>query len=158
MPSFIQEVLSTPWNIAPRATSLCRSLVSERVKVETADSVAFLRRIVDAPPSDLSFVDLLYLHSYDVDWDNITPSAVHHLKGSSRSSRLSRPRHWWLSTIHLEVYRHGQRKPLPAGRASRYWRQRKILAEYAAQVGAVLAFQSYQCGWMKLRAPAGKSP
>ena len=34
----------------------------------------------------------------------------------------------------------------------------KYIAEYAAQVGAVLAFQSYQCGWMKLRAPAGKSP
>ena len=52
-------------DINPNTTSLCRSLVSERVKVETADSVTFLRRLADEPPSDLAFVDLVYLDSYE---------------------------------------------------------------------------------------------
>jgi len=64
----------------PQATALCRSLVSDRVRIHTDDSIAWLKSLTDDPPAELRYVDLLYLDSYDVDFDDPLPSAIHHLK------------------------------------------------------------------------------
>jgi hypothetical protein len=47
---------------------------SEQYQVFCSDSVTWLKN-----KQDLSIVDLFYLDSYDVEWDDDTPSATHHL-------------------------------------------------------------------------------
>jgi len=51
------------------------TIVSDKFSVVNSDSVAWLRQ-----QTDLDQVDLFYLDSYDVDWNNDTASAEHHLK------------------------------------------------------------------------------
>jgi hypothetical protein len=63
-------------DIDPIATSLTQSLVSDRVKVYTADSISTLTELA---LTDIK-IDLLYLDSYDIDWDNPNLSMEHHLK------------------------------------------------------------------------------
>ena len=146
-------------DLNPQATALCRSLVSERVRIETADSVAFLRRLADAPPSDLAFVDLVYLDSFDVEWDNIFPSAAHHLKELVAINPLLSADTLVvvddLPTTSVGVIAD---KRFMAIRPSAIGGKGKYVAEYAHQVGAELVFQSYQCGWTNLRSPARRSP
>jgi hypothetical protein len=50
------------------------SIISTRFSVAHGDSVAWLQQ-----QTDLDQVDLFYLDSYDVDWNNDTASAEHHL-------------------------------------------------------------------------------
>jgi hypothetical protein len=64
----------------PEAAALCRSLVGERVHIHAGDSLAYLKSLADHPPAGLEFLDLLYLDSFDVDFDDPLPSAIHHLK------------------------------------------------------------------------------
>ena len=51
------------------------TIVSDKFSVVNSDSVAWLKQ-----QTDLEQVDLFYLDSYDVDWNNDTASAEHHLK------------------------------------------------------------------------------
>jgi hypothetical protein len=57
-------------DIDPKATQLCRSLVSDRVTVHTADSVSFLGTLADTVQPDSQVLDLLYLDSFDLDKAN----------------------------------------------------------------------------------------
>ena len=50
-------------------------IASKKFDVACSDSVAWLQK-----QTDLDQVDLFYLDSYDVDWNNDTDSANHHLK------------------------------------------------------------------------------
>ena len=50
-------------------------ITSNKFSVFHSDSVAWLKQQID-----LNSVDLFYLDSYDVDWNNDTASADHHLK------------------------------------------------------------------------------
>jgi hypothetical protein len=51
------------------------AITSNKFSVTHSDSVAWLESL-----TDLDQVDLFYLDSYDVDWNNDTASADHHLK------------------------------------------------------------------------------
>ena len=51
------------------------TIISKNFSVTHSDSVAWLESL-----ADLDQVDLFYLDSYDVDWNNDTASADHHLK------------------------------------------------------------------------------
>ena len=51
------------------------TITSDKFSVTHSDSVAWLESL-----TDLDQVDLFYLDSYDVDWNNDTASADHHLK------------------------------------------------------------------------------
>ena len=64
----------------PEAAALCRSLVGAQVQIHAGDSLAYLKSLADHPPAGLEFLDLLYLDSFDVDFDDPLPSAIHHLK------------------------------------------------------------------------------
>jgi len=50
------------------------TIVSDKFSVALSDSVAWLKQ-----QTDLDQVDLFYLDSYDVDWNDDTPGAEHHL-------------------------------------------------------------------------------
>jgi hypothetical protein len=78
-------------NLDEQATSMCRTLVSERVKVHTGDSVAFLKALADAPPNDLAAIDLLYLDSFDLDLEDVFPSAFHHMKELTAIAAMIHP-------------------------------------------------------------------
>ncbi len=58
------------------ACTRLRSQVSEKVLVNCSDSVAYLGKL--GRDGDLD-VDLLYLDSFDLDWRNQHPAALHHL-------------------------------------------------------------------------------
>lgn len=63
-------------DIDPEAVNVAQaSIVSENFSVALSDSVKWLKK-----QKDLNQVDLFYLDSYDVDWNDDTPSAEHHLK------------------------------------------------------------------------------
>jgi hypothetical protein len=63
-------------DIDPTACNIARTtLPSANFSVACSDSVEWL-----AQQTDLDQVDLFYLDSYDVEWENDTPSAEHHLK------------------------------------------------------------------------------
>jgi len=63
-------------DIDPQACDAAKSFItSENFSVALSDSVKWLKK-----QKDLNQVDLFYLDSYDVDWNNDTASAEHHLK------------------------------------------------------------------------------
>lgn len=135
------------------ATDLCRSLVSDRVKVQTGDSVNFLKSLADTPPADLPFLDLLYLDSYDVNFDDVFPSAFHHMKELVAVSPLIRPETLVVvddspstltGIVSAEGHVHLVAPPTVGGKG-------KFVAEYARHIGAEKIFEGYQCGWRKMR-------
>jgi len=77
--AFGGEVYSV--DINEDATKYARRLVSEKTKIFTSDSVEWLRSL------DLE-VDLLYLDSFDIDWNNPEPSMRHHDKELDAAFRM----------------------------------------------------------------------
>jgi hypothetical protein len=69
----------------PEAAALCRSLVGGHVRIHAGDRLAYLKSLADHPPAGLEFLDLLYLDSFDVDFDDPLASAIHHLKELPRN-------------------------------------------------------------------------
>lgn len=63
-------------DIEQKACAYLRERVSAKVSVTCGDSVAYLRSLQQGEPLD---IDLLYLDSYDLDWRNPHPAALHHL-------------------------------------------------------------------------------
>ena len=63
-------------DISQEACTWLRGNVSGKVTVTCSDSVAYLRELI---LSDELNIDLLYLDSYDLDWRNPHPAALHHL-------------------------------------------------------------------------------
>ncbi|OFZ84223.1 MAG: hypothetical protein A2W21_01455 [Betaproteobacteria bacterium RBG_16_66_20] len=63
-------------DISQDACTWLRGRVSSKVTVTCSDSVAYLRELTR---SDESGIDLLYLDSFDLDWRNPHPAALHHL-------------------------------------------------------------------------------
>jgi len=133
-----------------QATMRCKSLVSERVKVHTGDSVAFLSTLARQRPADLLCVDLLYLDSVDVDMYAPLPSAIHHLKELLAAYPL-------LSAETLVVvddspsmmlgYTNGAEFKVFNG-SLKIGGKGMLIAEYASAIGAKPYFTGYQCGWI----------
>jgi hypothetical protein len=63
-------------DINQEACGWLRGKVSSKVSVTCLDSVSFLRQLARY---DQLNIDLLYLDSFDLDWQNPHPSALHHL-------------------------------------------------------------------------------
>jgi hypothetical protein len=67
-------------DISSQSTDMCKALVSDRVQVHTMDSVLFLKNECRTLIAPFQHIDLLYLDSYDVDFENPHDSAMHHMK------------------------------------------------------------------------------
>tara|TARA_Y100000389_G_C17451340_1_gene515021 strand:+ start:1500 stop:2219 length:720 start_codon:yes stop_codon:yes gene_type:complete len=65
----------TTVDLSKENCELCASYVSNKCSIYNMDSVEFLYKY--KPVED---IDLLYLDSYDLDWNNPIPSALHHMK------------------------------------------------------------------------------
>jgi hypothetical protein len=62
-------------DISQKNCELCKSVVSSKTSVHNMDSVEFLYNY-----NDTIDIDLLYLDSYDLDWNNPHKSSLHHIK------------------------------------------------------------------------------
>ena len=136
-------------DINERAVSLCKKLVSDRVKVIQDDSVHFLsvlsKRFLEAKQT----VNLVYLDSFDLNWTHWYPSAIHHLKELAAiikcfDSRTLLAVDDCLLNVNF-VYPEENNvvmvgKPKIGGKG-------RLIAEYASSVGAKLEFADYQAGW-----------
>lgn len=67
-------------DIDPAAVSTCQQQVSDHVTVTQSDSVKFLHKLAREFVDLNRKIDLLYLDSFDLDWQNALPSSLHHLK------------------------------------------------------------------------------
>ena len=139
-------------DLDPAATQACRSLVSDRVVVHTGDSVAVLPRIAGQLSAEGRRLDLLYLDSLDLDWNNPTRSAVHPLKELISIIGMVNPdtlvvvddsaMQCWAVVAERDRL-HVLAPPTITGKGL-------YVAEYAAQVQARLMFSHYQVGWTRL--------
>jgi hypothetical protein len=135
------------------AVTLCRSLVSNRVRLHTGDSVEFLANLADSRPADLPFVDLLYLDSYDVDFENEFPSAFHHMKELVAAAPMIHSETLvvvddspssFTGFFALDGQLHLMGPARPGGKG-------KFVADYALHIGAERLFDGYQSGWIRMR-------
>ena len=139
-----------------KATELCRSLVSDRVRIHTGDSVKFLQGLADRRPTDLPFVDLLYLDSFDVNFNDTSPSALHHIKELIASSPFIRADTLVVvddCVVALFAVRSVDGSMSVVGPA-RIDGKGRYVADYARHVGAEQLMNGYQCGWVKMRTVA----
>ena len=67
-------------DLDPVAVAACQSVVSKNVTVTASDSVAYLNTLAEQFIANDTQIALLYLDSFDVNWDYWFPSAAHHLK------------------------------------------------------------------------------
>jgi hypothetical protein len=138
-------------DISAEAVKVCKSLVSQRVTVHEGDSVGFLNQLTKTLIDNEQSINLLYLDSYDIDYNYWFPSAAHHLKELTAAWRAITSN--TLVTVddcplsaNLVTDSNGQYildkfyKPIVGGKG-------RLVAEFAEQVGAKLAFSGYQHGW-----------
>lgn len=139
-------------DLNPAATAACVALVSNAVTVYTGDSVVVLRTIARALKANNTTVDLLYLDSFDLDVNNPTPSAVHHLKELVSIADVATTKTLVVvddcpSTAQVVAIEPGKYNiistPTIGGKGM-------YVAEYAKQIGATLSFCHYQVGWTGL--------
>jgi hypothetical protein len=138
-------------DINPEAVAVCRSAVSDRVQVHEGDSVAYLNDLTLQLQARKQSIDLLYLDSFDVDYNYWFPSAAHHLKELLAAWRCVTPQTLVVVddcplSANLVVNPQGNLdldrfyKPIVGGKG-------RLVAEFADQVGAKMAFSHYQHGW-----------
>lgn len=136
-------------DIDREATALCRTVVSEKTEVLTGDSVLVLRDISSILKKHDASISLLYLDSFDLDWKNPTPSAVHHLKELvSIYDRVSPQTLVVVDDSPVNVMCSSSaaggfqpvRKPVIGGKG-------QYVAEYARHLGATVLFSHYQSAW-----------
>ena len=134
-------------DIDPTAVDLCRSLVSDRVTVSVSDSLSWLYNLRSQIVSPVS---LLYLDSYDVDWNHVWPSAAHHLKELTAAGPL-------VGADTLVVVDDAPAQALLASDSDSQYQlldqpriggKGQLVAQYAQSLGSQLFFSHYQAAWL----------
>jgi len=136
-------------DIDPIATDFCKSQVSSATRVHTGDSVLFLHHLAKNPPTNFVFLDVLYLDSLDVSFQNPHVSALHHMKEFIAISKLIGPETLVvIDDTPLEAkFTLAQGKinfitePQISGKAL-------YIANYANHLGIKPIFVGYQTGWI----------
>ena len=135
-------------DISPDSVAACRAMVSDAVTVHLGDGVAVLHRLCRDGTLPRG-IDLLYLDSFDLDLVYWFASAAHHLKEFLAAAPLvaagtlvvvdDSPLDGHFVNDHDQVWSAVQ-PPVVGGKG-------RLLAEYAASVGATPVFTDYQVGW-----------
>jgi hypothetical protein len=138
-------------DINPESTDMCKSLVSSRVQVHTMDSVQFLKNKCRPLIAPYQHIDLLYLDSYDVDFDNPHDSAMHHMKELLAASPLISQNTLILlddsPSYATFFFDRGQMK---LASTQKVGGKGKYIASYMNDIGATPIAQSYQTAWLGL--------
>ena len=139
-------------DINAEAVQVCKSLVSEHVTVHEGDSVRYLNTLTKTLVEKNQQIDLLYLDSYDIDYNYWFPSAAHHIKELTSAWRAISENTLVVVddcplTANLVSDSTGQikldrfYKPIVGGKG-------RLVAEFAEAVEARMVFSSYQHGWI----------
>lgn len=107
-----------------------KQLVSSMSKVENSDSLVVLQRLATEAKQS---IDLLYLDSYDVDWNDPSPSGLHHLKELCAVRSALRPG----ALVVVDDHRNEQGQ---LGKSLH-------VVDFMKSIGAKTAFEGYQIGW-----------
>lgn len=140
-------------DLDPRATQICIQVVGRRLDVRTGDSIVMLPKIRREIAQLGRKVSLLYLDSYDVDFANPMPSAIHHMMEFAAMAPV-------LDAASLVLADDSPREVVgvhSGGGFTVFGPQRitgkaKLLADYAQRQGAELYIDTYQVGWIGLGA------
>ena len=138
-------------DINEQAVTICKTLVSDRVTVHAGDSVPYLYRLSREIAQSGNMISLLYLDSFDVDYEYWFPSAAHHLKELLSAWRAVDANTLVVvddcpTTANLIGDDKGSYqfdrffKPRVGGKG-------RLIAQYADQVGAEMVFSHYQHAW-----------
>jgi hypothetical protein len=148
---FIDGTVVHSVDINPKNTELCRGIVSPRVNVHTMDSVKFLHESCAPLIRPFSSIDLLYLDSYDVDFENPHDSALHHMKELLAARPLITNNTLILlddspsyATFILNESGVNLTSPQKVGGKGKY------ISEFMSDLGIMPVIQSYQIGWRGL--------
>jgi hypothetical protein len=140
-------------DISEKSVLECRAVVSKRTTVFQQDSVQFLAQLVTKYATENVSIDLLYLDSYDVDWNYWYPSAIHHLKELTAALRA-------LNSQTLVVvddcpatsdFIYNKKNNIIDFRTTpRVGGKGRLIAELAQAIGAKCLFAEYQAGWINM--------
>ena len=141
-------------DINPKATKVCKDVVSEHVEIVTDSSVRYLTYLSKNFLKTKTKVSMFYLDSFDVDWRYPYPASAHHLKEFTAINRLlhedtlvvvdDAPAYANLtqnnksSASSWEIL--SSPPPTVGGKGS-------LIHEYAMLSGAKLVFSHYQTAW-----------
>jgi hypothetical protein len=135
-------------DINPKATELCKSLVSSRIQVHTSDSVTFLRNQCSDLIKPFKTIDLLYLDSYDVDIENPHDSALHHMKELLAAAPMVTSKTLILvddSPTTASFFIDGHLKLVGSQRIGG---KAKYISNYMESIGAKTLYHGYQAAWL----------
>ena len=135
-------------DINPVNTALCKKLVSDKVQVATSDSVTFLKELANNPPNGFPHIDLLYLDSFDVDFKNPHPSAMHHLKELTAVARLvSKDTLIVIDDAPTSASCFVDKGVVTSLTNFTVGGKGMYVADYATNIGAIQCIAGYQVGW-----------
>ena len=135
-------------DISADSVMACRSMVGSQTTVHLQDSVKFLDEL--ARDADGLRPNLVYLDSYDLDWDYWFPSAAHCIKEFAAITPLLNPDTLLVtddSPPVTHILESGERTIIAPSKIAGKGR---LLAEYANQIGVLPYFAQYQAGWIGL--------
>lgn len=135
-------------DINKAATDYARSFVGPKTAITTDDSVKYLTRLTGDFLAGGQTADLVYLDAHDLDWHYWYPSAAHHLMELCSVMRILRKD----TLVVVDDCAHTANfvrtnnninfiSPHIIGGKGR------LVAEFAARIGAKVEFSEYQAGW-----------
>ena len=144
-------------DINPKATEVCKSIVSDNVEIHTGDSVKYLIELLPKLKKQDKKISLFYLDSFDVDWQSSDRSAAHHLKEItaiinyiSEETLIVVDDAPILAPIEIEnkkmsfITEHPAPKPFIGGKGY-------LVNEFAFANNATLYFSNYQTAWYNFK-------
>lgn len=108
-----------------------RTQIGDRTTIINDDSVSFLFRYAREHPAS---IDLLYLDSYDVDWNDPHPSAMHHFKELCAAMPALKPGSLVVVDDHMDA----------EGRVGKS----RYIVPFMYNIGARKFIDGYQVGWV----------
>ena len=136
-------------DISSQSTDMCKALVSDKVQVHTMDSVHFLKNECRALIAPYPHIDLLYLDSYDVDFENPHDSAMHHMKELLAAAPLiSKDTLILIDDSPSCAHFFFEEGFIKLASNQKIGGKGKYVASYMENIGNTAVVQSYQAAWI----------
>ncbi len=135
-------------DINKAATDFARTFIGPKTALTTDDSVKHLAELTADFLASGRTADLVYLDAHDLDWHYWYPSAAHHLMELCSVLRILRKD----TLVVVDDCAHSANfvrtsnninfisQPIIGGKG-------RLVAEFAARIGAKVKFSEYQAGW-----------
>jgi len=135
-------------DINKAATDFARTLIGPKTTLMTDDSVKYLAKLTADFLASGQTADLVYLDAHDLDWHYWYPSAAHHLMELCSVLRILRKDTLVVvddcansaNFVRTNNNINFISPPIIAGKG-------RMVAEFAARIGAKVEFAEYQAGW-----------